>query len=103
MPADSGFVNGLTGGCESPTGAVMSKSANKLSNAPGQDQLICEHVDRRGRVSLLPLSKGIQRLFAVSNLGSLPGAEPPIRPVADDGRAAPRSLTAREWQVLDLV
>ena len=82
----------------------MSKSANKLSNTSDQGRLMFEHTDRRGRVSLLPLSKETQRLFAVSILGSQPGTQPAGgRAATTEPGAAPHALTAREWQVFDLV
>jgi len=61
-----------------------------------------EHVDRRGRVSLLPLSRETQKLFAVGILGSRP-AGLPAKPGAGDSGEPAQSLTAREWQVFDLV
>ena len=64
-----------------------------------------EHVDRRGRVSLLPLSRETQKLFAVGILGSRPALsdKPAAKPVTGERDAATQSLTAREWQVFDLV
>jgi len=55
-----------------------------------------QHVDRYGRVSLLPLRTEAQRLFTVA---SQPNPQGP----KDTRQEAARSLTAREWQVFDLL
>jgi two-component system, LuxR family, response regulator FixJ len=84
----------------------MSNSARKRSNSSEPQRLTFEHVDRRGRVSLLPLSSETQRLFSAANLGprSTPHADPAgERTVRGDIRAAARSLTVRQWQVFDLL
>jgi two-component system response regulator FixJ len=84
----------------------MSKSARKLSNPPQQGRLLFEHVDRRGRISLLPLSKETQRLFAAGTVGARnlhPVDTNGERAVSDDIRKAAQSLTVRQWQVFDLL
>jgi two-component system response regulator FixJ len=84
----------------------MSNSIRKMSNPAEQRRLVFEHVDRRGRVSLLPLSSETQRLFSAANLGSRSArqADPAgERTVRGDTRAAAQSLTVRQWQVFDLL
>ena len=65
-----------------------------------------EHVDRLGRVSLLPLSSETQKLFAAAKLGNRDTPQG----IADaqgasrhDLRKAAQSLTVRQWQVFDLL
>jgi FixJ family two-component response regulator len=83
----------------------MSKSTRKVSGSPEQGRLVFEHVDRRGRVSLLPLSKETQRLFAAGITRARPGHSdnPGEQSVADEAREAAQSLTVRQWQVFDLL
>ena len=84
----------------------MSKSSGKMSNGVGRHRLMFEHVDRLGRVSLLPLSKETQKLFAAAELGSrdaqrgIAAADGVSR---QDLRKAAQSLTVRQWQVFDLL
>lgn len=59
-----------------------------------------EHVDRRGRVSLLPLTREMQQLFVVS-LFDEPGKED-VQPDAKS-RKGTHAFTVREWQVFDLL
>jgi DNA-binding NarL/FixJ family response regulator len=84
----------------------MLKSARQISNPSDQGRLMFEHVDRRGRVSMLPLSQETQRLFAAGILGSrsplLPG-EAGEKRAAHGVREAAQSLTVRQWQVFDLL
>jgi DNA-binding NarL/FixJ family response regulator len=84
----------------------MSKSTHEISNPPEHGRLMFEHVDQRGRVSMLPLSKETQRLFAVGILGSRsdrpPGGASGM-PASDGIRKATQSLTVRQWQVFDLL
>jgi DNA-binding NarL/FixJ family response regulator len=88
----------------------MSKSARKVFNSSEQSRLVFEHVDRRGRVSLLPLRGDTQRLFTASMTGSYTGQ--PVndagndageKPVMSEVGAAAQSLTVRQWQVFDLL
>ena len=77
-------------------GTVMGISKN---SAQTSERPMLEHVDRYGRVRLLPLGPEAQRLFA--GMGetandALPGARM-------ESSEAARSLTAREWQVFDLL
>jgi FixJ family two-component response regulator len=84
----------------------MSKSTRKVSSSPEQGRLVFEHVDRRGRVSLLPLSKETQRLFAAGITQARPGGQSGNageQSVADEAREAAQSLTVRQWQVFDLL
>lgn len=84
----------------------MSKSAYKISNPSERGRLMFEHVDQRGRVSMLPLSKETQRFFAVGILGSRSGRQPggaSEMPASEDIRKAAQSLTVRQWQVFDLL
>jgi DNA-binding NarL/FixJ family response regulator len=84
----------------------MSKSAYKISNPSERGRLMFEHVDQRGRVSMLPLSKETQRFFAVGILGSQSGRQPggaSEMPASEDIRKAAQSLTVRQWQVFDLL
>jgi DNA-binding NarL/FixJ family response regulator len=84
----------------------MSNSVRKKCNSSEPQRLVFEHIDRRGRVSQLPLSSETQRLFSAAKLGSrsTPHADPASeRPVRGDARAAARSLTMRQWQVFDLL
>ncbi len=64
-----------------------------------------EHVDRRGRVRLLPLTHETQQLFAFGMLGG--SAQNMTSAKAGAGRAnagaGTQSFTAREWQVFDLL
>jgi FixJ family two-component response regulator len=63
-----------------------------------------EHVDRRGRVSLLPLGNATQRLFAAAKRGTCSQSDPLVEaPTRDDVRDAAQSLTVRQWQVFDLL
>jgi two-component system response regulator FixJ len=65
-----------------------------------------EHVDRWGRVSLLPLGNATQRLFAAAQFGSrsTPQSDPMVElPTKSDIRDAAQSLTVRQWQVFDLL
>ena len=62
--------------------------------------MVFEHVDRHGRVSLLPLSSDTQKLFT-AGAKAAPQAPQPV-PARQASEAA-RSLTAREWQVFDLL
>jgi len=84
----------------------MSKSGLKKSNSSEPHRLVFEHVDRRGRVSLLPLSSETQRFFSAANFGSRsvrradPAGESTVR---SDIHDAARSLTVRQWQVFDLL
>jgi two-component system, LuxR family, response regulator FixJ len=62
-----------------------------------------EHVDRHGRVRLLPLTQETQKILALGILGT--SGQEGSRP--DDAgmevRTATQSFTAREWQVFDLL
>jgi len=62
-----------------------------------------EHVDRHGRVRLLPLTQETQKILALGILGtSVPDG---LRPddAGTEVRTATQSFTAREWQVFDLL
>ena len=83
----------------------MSITARKpsLSNTNNQ---IFEHVDRMGRIRQLRLSNETQGLFVA---GMLPGKSHGVpgsidgQSASQDVRQASQSLTAREWQVFDLL
>lgn len=74
----------------------------RKTRSSDRGRLIFEHVDRRGRVSLLPLTRETQQLFAAGALGAhgQPGVQQDGAPHAKKGT---RSFTAREWQVFDLL
>jgi DNA-binding NarL/FixJ family response regulator len=73
----------------------------KVQNPVFSSRLMLEHTDRRGRVSLLPVSNATQRLAAAGVVPSHPVQSPttPSRPRGETGSV----LTAREWQVFDLL
>jgi two-component system response regulator FixJ len=80
----------------------MTASERKTGSAE-HGRLLFEHVDRRGRVRLLPLTLETQKLLASGLFGvsdrqtgeaASGGGQPP---------AKTRSFTAREWQVFDLL
>jgi len=83
----------------------MSTSARKALPAKA-DKQIFEHVDRLGRIRLLPLSNETQGLFVAGVLhsrsrlatGKMEGDNSP-----NNIRQASQSLTVREWQVFDLL
>jgi DNA-binding NarL/FixJ family response regulator len=82
----------------------MANTARKAHQAsPDHSRLMFEHVDRRGRVRLLPLTQETQQLFAVGMLGAQSKSQPQENNAAPATKAGPRSFTAREWQVLDLL
>jgi DNA-binding NarL/FixJ family response regulator len=64
-----------------------------------------EHVDRRGRVRLLPLTQETQQLLAMG----MPGVSARYTTSAQGGAgcanagSGTQSFTAREWQVFDLL
>jgi DNA-binding NarL/FixJ family response regulator len=64
-----------------------------------------EHVDRRGRVRLLPLTQETQQLFAMGMLGTPLANKSEAQAGAGQsgGRKGTQSFTAREWQVFDLL
>jgi FixJ family two-component response regulator len=80
----------------------MSASAKNQSNTATGSRLMFEHVDHRGRVRLLPLSRETQKLFTAGMLGPQTDAARG-RPAATDIQNSRKSLTAREWQVFDLL
>ena len=83
----------------------MSTSARKVSPSKASNQLF-EHVDRMGRIRQLRLSNETQGLFVA---GMLPGKSYRIpsridgQSASHDVQQASQSLTAREWQVFDLL
>jgi DNA-binding NarL/FixJ family response regulator len=68
-------------------------------------RLIFEHVDRRGRVRLLPLTRETQQLFAMGMLGSTFQDKRSAQADAaqSNGGKGTQFFTAREWQVFDLL
>jgi DNA-binding NarL/FixJ family response regulator len=63
-----------------------------------------EHVDRLGRVRLLPLTQETQRLFAIGMLGAPAGNKMGAQgPGQANAQSGTKSFTAREWQVFDLL
>lgn len=74
--------------------------AGRKARSSDRGRLMFEHVDRRGRVSLLPLTREVQQLFAVG-LFDDPGKED-VQPDAKS-RKGTHAFTAREWQVFDLL
>src|SRR5579859_5325381 len=82
----------------------MANTVRKTREAASdRSRLMFEHVDRRGRVRLLPLTQETQQLFAVGMLGPQSKIQPQGDNTAPATKAGPRSFTAREWQVLDLL
>jgi DNA-binding NarL/FixJ family response regulator len=78
----------------------MGNNHNKRNDPSEESRFVLEHVDRRGRVSRLPLRHEIQML-AATMLGNRhePGGK-----LSDYGLGvAVKSLTARQWQVFDLL
>lgn len=65
--------------------------------------MVFEHVDRHGRVSLLPLSSDTQKLFTAGAKAAPQVAQAPQPVQGLQASEAARSLTAREWQVFDLL
>ena len=72
--------------------------------ASDSGRLMFEHVDRRGRVRLLPLSPEIQKLLSIGTPGLQQrdnnGAQSLPTP---GGQTKNQAFTAREWQVFDLL
>ena len=73
----------------------MGKAGNEAPTSEAAKQVF-EHTDRYGRVSFVPLSTEAQKLFVVASQPNVAGAQ-------DTMQEAARSLTAREWQVFDLL
>ena len=78
----------------------MSNNGRK-TQLSDRGRLMLEHVDRHGRIRLLPLTPETQRLFAVSMLGANARKEP--QPRQEPQARTTQSFTAREWQVFDLL
>ena len=79
----------------------MSISARKPSPSN-----IFEHIDRMGRIKQLRLSNETQGLFVAGMLPSNSNRDPGTidgQSASPDIRQASQSLTAREWQVFDLL
>lgn len=70
-----------------------------------RSRLMFEHVDRRGRTRLLPLTQETQQLFARGLMGSSFQDKSGVQSSAAQsaGKRGTRSFTAREWQVFDLL
>jgi DNA-binding NarL/FixJ family response regulator len=82
----------------------MTMAGRKAHEATSdRSRLMFEHVDRRGRVRLLPLTHETQQLFAVGMLGAQGDAPSQRDNAAQPAKTGTRSFTAREWQVLDLL
>ena len=82
----------------------MAMAGRKAHEATSdRSRLMFEHVDRRGRVRLLPLTHETQQLFAVGMLGAQSNAPSQQGKAAPPAKTGTRSFTAREWQVLDLL
>ena len=83
----------------------MSTSSRKATS-PKTGTQIFEHIDRLGRIRELPLSNETQGLFIAGmaqarsrrTLGKIDGKSAP-----NEVQQASQSLTAREWQVFDLL
>jgi FixJ family two-component response regulator len=74
----------------------------------GRTRLMVEHVDRRGVVSLLPLSPETERLFYARNAGLKTNTSRPAFVGSGRGNGADflqksATLTVREMQVFDLL
>ena len=81
----------------------MTNSLGKQRTSD-RDRLMFEHVDRRGRVRLLPLSLETQKLFAMGKSGD--HHAPALLPqghTAFEVQSATRPFTAREMEVFDLL
>ncbi|HWY62420.1 MAG TPA: LuxR C-terminal-related transcriptional regulator [Rhizomicrobium sp.] len=85
----------------------MSTIAKKVHVSSGHQRRMFEHVNRRGQVSVLPLTPETRRFFAAGNLGERAGVNrnlPDARQSGADGLEPENSvLTARELQVFDLL
>jgi len=82
----------------------MAMAGRKAHEATSdRSRLMFEHVDRRGRVRLLPLTHETQQLFAVGMLGAQSNPQPQPGGATPPAKTGTRSFTAREWQVLDLL
>ena len=68
-------------------------------------RLMFEHVDRRGRVRLLPLTQETQQLFARGMIGTSVQDRSNAQSIAAPcgSKRGTQSFTAREWQVFDLL
>jgi DNA-binding NarL/FixJ family response regulator len=81
----------------------MTTTERKAQSAD-RSRLMFEHVDRLGRVRLLPLTQETQRLFAIGMLGAPTGNR-----IGAEGaghantQSGTKSFTVREWQVFDLL
>jgi DNA-binding NarL/FixJ family response regulator len=86
----------------------MSANAHHIRTPSGNARSMFEHVDRRGQVSLLPLTKEAQRFLAADVSANRMGAKPATIPCvsetgADPVRRVRTALTVRELQVFDLL
>ena len=79
------------------------KASKTRETTSDRSRLMFEHVDRRGRVRLLPLTRETQQLFAVGMLGAQGNAQVQQNDAAPVAETGTRCFTAREWQVLDLL
>ena len=77
----------------------MDRSNNFGAAAP-KNRLFFEHIDRLGRVTLLPLSEATQHLFTGGARASFTASG---MAAAEQLRQKTGSLTAREVQIFDLV
>jgi two-component system response regulator FixJ len=80
----------------------MTTSGRKAGSTE-QGRLLFEHVDRRGRVRLLPLTLETQKLLASGLFGVSDRQRGEAAPAGGQPPARTRSFTAREWQVFDLL
>ena len=88
---------------ESEGGLQMTNSLGKERKSDN-DRLMFEHVDRRGRIRLLPLSLETQKLFAMGVSGD---QHPPKLQAQGhtpfEMQSATQTFTAREMEVFDLL
>jgi DNA-binding CsgD family transcriptional regulator len=94
-------INSVNDESESEGGLQMTNNLGEERKSD-RDRLIFEHVDRRGRVRLLPLSLETQKLFAMGLSGE------PRKPLAQghapfEMQSATQTFTAREMEVFDLL
>jgi FixJ family two-component response regulator len=81
----------------------MTKTENQENDPSRESRFVLEHVDRRGRVSRLPLRHDTQKLLAVTMLNPRQERDSSDQLSSYGLGEAVKSLTARQWQVFDLL
>ena len=81
----------------------MEQKQSKKGDPFEQSRFVLEHVDRRGRVSRLPLRHDTQKLLAATMIDPRQERHTPGKLSSYGMGEAVKSLTARQWQVFDLL